>query len=147
VCDEPVVSTDFYPTMIEMAGISRPTGNPVDGVSLTSLLRQTGRPRRDAIYWHYPHYSNQGGKPGGAIRRGDYKLIEFYEDQRVELYHIREDAGEKNDLAARMPDRVKDLRRRLENWRRQMKAVMPAANPQYNPAREWEGIAWKQKCV
>lgn len=147
VCDVPVVSTDFYPTMVEMAGISRPIGNPVDGRSLVSLLKQAGQPGRDAIYWHYPHYSNQGGKPAGAIRQGDHKLIEFYEDGRLELYNIREDIGEKTDRAARLPEKVKQLRWKLEAWRRQMNAALPAANPKHDPAREWEGVGWKQKCV
>ena len=74
--------------------------------------------RREALYWHYPHYSNQGGVPGGAIRRSDFKLIEFYEDGRLELYNLKQDVGEHHNLAAQEPERAKELRRMLDDWRR-----------------------------
>ncbi len=81
-------------------------------------MQQTDRPDRRAFYWHYPHYGNQGGSPGGAVRVGDWKLIEFYEDNRVELYNLRDDLGEQNDLAAEMPDKAAELRQMLHQWRR-----------------------------
>ena len=98
-CDVPVISTDFYPTMLEMAGIAKDIGNPQDGVSMVPLLKQSGLPKRDALYWHYPHYSNQGGRPGAAIRQGDFKLIEYYEDGRTEMFNLRDDIGEARNLA------------------------------------------------
>jgi arylsulfatase A-like enzyme len=115
-CDRPVVSTDFYPTILEMAGLPpRPRQHP-DGVSLVPLLKESGVPDREALFWHYPHYSNQGGFPGAAIRVGDYKLIERFEDGRVHLFNLKDDLGERNDVAAAMPERVDDMRRRLHAW-------------------------------
>ncbi|MHC4546939.1 MAG: sulfatase-like hydrolase/transferase, partial [Planctomycetota bacterium] len=87
VCSEPVTSTDFYPTMLEMADLPLKPKQHVDGVSLVPLLKGKEKLERNAIFWHYPHYGNQGGSPGGAVRAGDYKLIEFYEDNRAELYN------------------------------------------------------------
>jgi len=133
VCNEPVTSTDFYPTMLEMAGLSLRPKQHRDGVSLVPLLRQTGKPRRKAIYWHYPHYGNQGGSPGGAVRAGDYKLIEFYEDKRVEMYNLKDDVGEKHDLSAEMPRKAAQLRKMLHDWQKAVDAQMPSPNPEYRP--------------
>ncbi len=85
--------------------------------------------KRNTYGEHYPHYGNQGGSPGGAVRVGDYKLIEFYEDNRVELYNLRDDLGEQNDLAARMPDKAAELRQMLHQWRSEVGARMPTPNP------------------
>jgi arylsulfatase A-like enzyme len=131
VCDEPVTSTDFYPTMLEMAGLAPKPQQHKDGESVVPLLKSTGRPKRHALYWHYPHYSNQGGKPGGAVRAGDFKLIEFYEDDRVELYNLRADLGEQHDLAGEMPEKAAELRRMLHEWRQEVGAVMPQPNPNW----------------
>ncbi|HID21752.1 MAG TPA: sulfatase, partial [Planctomycetaceae bacterium] len=92
-CDVPVMSTDFYPTILEMAGLPLRPQQHQDGLSLVPLLKQTGTLRREALYWHYPHYGNQGGFPGGAVRIGDWKLIERYEDGRVHLFHLKDDIG------------------------------------------------------
>ncbi len=124
VCDEPVISTDFYPTMLEMAGLPSKPQQHMDGRSMTPILKQEGR----AFFWHYPHYGNQGGSPGGAVRVGDYKLIEFFEDNRVELYNLKADLGEQNDLAAKMPDKVVELKRMLHEWRAEVGARMPTPN-------------------
>ena len=129
VCAEPVTSTDFYPTMREMAGLPLKPGQHIDGVSLIPLLKGTGRPQRDAIYWHYPHYHGSGNRPSGAVRAGDYKLIEWYEDGRVELYNLRDDLGEQKDLAAAMPGKAQELRRMLHAWRDEMGAKMPEGEP------------------
>jgi arylsulfatase A-like enzyme len=128
-CDVPVTSTDFYPTMLEMAGLPPRPEQHVDGVSIVPLLKGGQSLPRQAIYWHYPHYANQGGSPGGAVRAGDYKLIEFYEDNRVELYNLKEDLGEKHDLAARMPEKAKELREMLVRWRLEVGAHMPTPAP------------------
>jgi arylsulfatase A len=90
-----------------------------------------GVPNRAEIFWHYPHYSNQGGKPGGVVRQGRYKLIEFYEDNRIELYDLSRDLGETNDLAAKLPDKAAELRRRLAAWRRAVGAQTMTPNPEY----------------
>ena len=129
VCREPVTSTDFYPTMLEMAGLPLMPEQHVDGVSLMPLLKNEGKLKRKAIYWHYPHYHGSGNRPSGAVRAGDYKLIEWYEDNSVELYNLRNDMGEKHDLAKEMPEKAAELRSMLGKWRRQMKAKMPALGP------------------
>ena len=130
VCNVPVSSVDFFPTILEMAGLPE---QQVDGVSLVPLLKQTGGLKRDGLYWHYPHYSNQGGKPGGAIRKGDYKLIEFYEDGKLELYNLKDDIGEKTDLASKMPQKAREMRDMLREWRKAVDAQMPTPNPSYKP--------------
>ncbi len=133
VSDAVVTSTDFYPTMLDLAGLKPKPRQHIDGVSFVPVLKQTGTVDRQAVYWHYPHYGNQGGSPGGAIRLGDWKLIEFYEDNRVELYNLKADIGEKNDLADRMPQKAKQLRDMLGAWRKDVDAKMPTPNPNYKP--------------
>ena len=133
LCHTPVSSVDYFPTILEIAGVQRTTGRSIDGVSLVPLLKQTGQPQREAIYWHYPHYSNQGGKPGAAIRQGDFKLIESYEDHHAELYNLRIDPGETVDLAPRMPELSEKLRRNLEKWRREVDAQRMRPNPEFKP--------------
>ncbi|MCP4609224.1 MAG: sulfatase [Planctomycetes bacterium] len=129
VCDEPVTSTDFYPTMLEMAGLGLMPEQHIDGVSLMPLLKKKGKLKRKAIYWHYPHYHGSGNRPSGAVRAGDYKLIEWYEDNSVELYNLKSDIGEKHDLANEMPEKAAELKGMLGRWLKQMNAKMPAAGP------------------
>lgn len=112
----PVTSVDYYPTILEMAGLPARPEQHKDGVSLVPILRGTGELDRDAIFWHYPHYSNQGGFPGGAVRMGNYKLIERYEDGRVHLYNLADDPGERDDLAEQLPGKVRSMRERLHAW-------------------------------
>ncbi len=112
---EPVISVDFYPTMMEIAGFEPSTDQLLDGVSLVPLLRGKHLEARN-LYWHYPHYSNQGGFPGGAIRDGNYKLIERYEDGRTHLYDIDSDPGELNDIASEKPAQVAAMKRQLHTW-------------------------------
>jgi arylsulfatase A-like enzyme len=129
-CDVPVISTDFYPTMLDMAGLAAMPQQHRDGVSIAPLLTPAGgkiAPR--PLFWHYPHYGNQGGSPGGAVRVGDWKLIEFHEDNRVELYNLAEDTGEKNNLAAKMPEKAAEMRKTLDDWRKSVNAAMPTPNP------------------
>jgi arylsulfatase A-like enzyme len=130
-CSEPVISTDFYPTILEMAGLPLKPKQHIDGVSLVPLLKGEEKLNREAIFWHYPHYGNQGGSPGGAVRAGDYKLIEFYEDNRAELYNLKTDIGEKKNLAENMPDKAAKMRKMLQNWRKGVDAKMPSPNPDY----------------
>ena len=124
VCHTPVITTDFYPTLLELAGLPPAPEQHLDGVSLVPLLKG-GEIRRRTLFWHYPHYGNQGGAPCGFVRDGDWKLIEWYEDGRRELYNLHDDLGEQHDLAAANPERVKDLAARLGAWRAEVKAVMP----------------------
>lgn len=129
LCDEPVTSTDFYPTMLEMAGLPARPKQHVDGVSLVPLLKEEGTLKREAMYWHYPHYHGSGNRPSGAVRAGDYKLIEWYEDGQVELYNLKDDLGEQQDLATKQPEKAAKLRRMLHAWRKEMDGKMPAGTP------------------
>lgn len=135
MCDTPVISTDFYPTILDLAGVNTEPGHVIDGASLKPLMLQTGSLDREGIFWHYPHYHPGGATPYGAVRSGQYKLIEFYEDDRVELYNLRDDIGEEHDLSSSLPDTVKELRTALHNWRLSVGAQMPTANPDYDPAK------------
>jgi arylsulfatase A len=140
VCDVPVSSIDFFPTLLEMAGTKPDPRWSVDGVSLAPLLRRQGSLHREALYWHYPHYRNQGGVPAGAIRAGDYKLIEFYEDGRLELYNLARDIGERADLARSDPKRAARMREMLDRWRKSVNAHMPLPNPKYDPRTADQGL-------
>jgi arylsulfatase A-like enzyme len=131
-CTEPVISTDFYPTMLELAGLPLRPNQHVDGTSFVSLLKGE-KMTRGPIYWHYPHYGNQGGAPGGAVRDGDWKLIEWYEDSRLELYNLKEDLRETKNLAATMPEKARELQKMLADWRRSVGAQMPARKEPTRP--------------
>ena len=125
LCSEPVTSVDFYPTMLDMAGLPLRPEQHEDGVSLVPLMKGDKSLNRDAIYWHFPHYHGSGSKPGGAVRAGDYKLIEFFEDNRLELYNLNDDIGEKNDLSKVLPDKTAELHTILKKWRMETGAAMP----------------------
>ena len=132
-CDVPVVSTDFYPTMLDMAGLPAKPKQTLDGLSLVPLLKQSGGLPDRALYWHYPHYANQGGFPGGAIRDGDWKLLERYEDGQVHLYNLADDIGERTDLAEKHPDRVEEMRSRLHEWYTEVDAKFLARKSEDGP--------------
>ena len=133
VDDTPVISTDIFPTLLEITG--GPRGRRVDGSSLVSLLRGEGPLDREALYWHYPHYHPGGAAPYGAVRAGRYKLIEYYEDMRVELYDLGADVGEAVNLAETLPEQTARLRGLLHAWRNDTRAQMPSENPNYDPER------------
>ena len=123
-------STDFFPTLLEASGAKPPAD--LDGLSLLSIFRgEKQKPR--ALFWHYPHYANQGSKPGGAVRRGEYKMIEFYETGRRELFDLTKDVSESRNLAADKPGVVQELADQLETWRATVGAKMPTPNPDYKP--------------
>jgi arylsulfatase A-like enzyme len=140
-CAEPIASIDLFPTLLEVAGATPRPGQVLDGVSLVPLLRSAGKGplRREALYWHFPGYLEAGRAgvergswrttPAGAIRAGDWKLVEFFEDGRVELYNLKDDPGEKHDLARKMPERARDLHRKLRAWRDAVGAPMPREDP------------------
>jgi arylsulfatase A-like enzyme len=134
VCHEPVITPDFYPTLLAMAGAK---GDPkhnatIDGESIVPLLKDPkARLKRNAIYWHYPHYHPGGATPYGAVRARDWKLVEFFEDMHVELYNLKNDLGETTDLAKQMPDKAAELRKQLHAWRKAVGAQMPTANPEF----------------
>jgi arylsulfatase A-like enzyme/endonuclease/exonuclease/phosphatase family metal-dependent hydrolase len=129
VCERPVISTDFYPTLLEITGSAARPEQHRDGVSLAPLLRGDGDLPERTLFWHYPHYANQGGFPAGAVRRGPWKLLERYEDGRVHLYHLAEDPSEQHDLAESQPERVAELRAALHRWYREVDAKFLRATP------------------
>jgi arylsulfatase A len=125
----PVSSYDFVPTICELCNI--PISEKLDGVSIAKTLAGEGPPNRDTLYWHYPHYANQGSKPGGAIREGTLKLIEFYDTGRRELFDLK--TGENRNLAEEKPEIVKRLAAKLADWRQETGAKMMTPNPDYRP--------------
>lgn len=143
--DVPVIGIDFYPTILELAGVSPPPSQLIDGVSLAPLLG-VGDPKalkERALYWHFPAYLEAGPgsaepfrtTPAGAIRQDGYKLIEFFEDGKLELYDLRRDIGEGDDLASAMPDKVRELHTRLRQWRARVGTSIPSqANPDFEPS-------------
>nr|MCU0247942.1 sulfatase-like hydrolase/transferase [Bryobacter sp.] len=136
-CHAPVVSYDYAPTLAEAAGVAASSTRQMDGQSIVPLLKGAASLNRDT-FWHYPHYSPQLGRPSAAIRRGDDKLILFFEDGRAELYNLKDDIGESRDLAASQPTKAAELRKRLESWLRETNAQIPQPNPNHDPARERE---------
>ncbi len=129
-CDQPVISTDFYPTLLQLAGLDLKPQQHLDGVSFLPLLKGEIMARGKPLFWHYPHYGNQGGAPHGIIRDGDWKLIEWFEDGALELYNIPQDIGEQHNLAEQNPDKVKELHAKLIAWRKEVGALMPTPRVQ-----------------
>jgi arylsulfatase A-like enzyme len=128
VSSEPVISMDFFPTILEVAGLAATPGVPLDGESLLPLLRQSGPLQREAVYFHYPNYAFHGeNRLGGAIRKGSYKLIGFYDDDSVELYDLENDLGEERDLSNDLPERAAEMKAELEAWLESSGARMPRA--------------------
>lgn len=131
VVRKPVTSVDFFPTLLELAGLRTRPEQHVDGQSMVPLLRGEKVPRAP-MFWHYPHYGNQGGAPSAAIRAGAWKLIRWYEDGSSELYNLEDDPGERYDLSSLVPDKAGELAGRLEAWLSEVDANMPSTNPAYN---------------
>ncbi|NOY81276.1 MAG: sulfatase [Kiritimatiellaeota bacterium] len=138
VCCTPVVSTDFFPTFLDLAGLGRDPRREeaADGLSLSPLLRtpQT-KLDRDALYWHYPHYYETTA-PVSAVRRDAWKLLEYFEDGHIELYHVSEDISEQHDMADSEPQIAAELRQMLQDWRRAVGARLPSPNPDFTPDRK-----------
>ncbi len=127
--DQVTVSTDFYPTLLDMAGLPALPKQHMDGVSLIPVLKGK-KMNRGPVFWHYPHYGNQGGSPGSAVRDGDWKLIEWLEEGRgLELFNLKNDIGERVNLANKNPEKAKELLTVLQNWRKGVGANMPSKNP------------------
>ena len=140
VVDAPVVLTDLMPTLMEAAGLDpAKTTGPLDGVSLGKLLAG-GAPAARAMFWHFPNYTNQGGRPAGAVREGDWKLIADDESGGVELYNIAADPGEKHDLAKMEAARAAELSAKLAAWRKSVGAQMAEPNAKYDPGVSKEDV-------
>ncbi len=133
-CTTPVTSEDLFPTFAAAAKAETPAA--VTGLDLTPLLREQGGFEREALYWHYPHYHHM--EPAGAIRRGDWKLVEHFEDGRLELFNLAKDLGETNDLSAQESQRTAEMRAALAAWREKISARMPSKNPKFDPNRAGE---------
>ena len=127
--DTPVCSIDFYPTLIELAGIDPIQGVMNDGVSLTPVLLGEDKLSGRDLFWHYPHYSNQGGFPGGVLRRGDFKLVERFEDGALHLYNLATDLSEQTDIKEQHPQLVASMRTSLHEWYREVDAKFLRAKP------------------
>jgi arylsulfatase A-like enzyme len=133
-CDTPMVLTDLMPTLLETAGTDpAKTVGPLDGVSIMKLLRGQSLPAR-TLFWHFPNYTNQGGRPAGAVRDGDWKLVEQFEDGSLELYNLSNDIGETTNLATTEHERANELHRKLREWRQSVGARMPTPNPEFDAA-------------
>lgn len=132
VSDTPVLGMDFYPTMLAAAGIQRPQNHMIDGANFLPVLLNSGLVERDAVFWHFPSYVGHGS-PSSAIRMGDWKLIQNFEDQTLELFDLREDIGEHQNLAATMPAKAKEMHARLASWQRATNAAIPTElNPDFD---------------
>ena len=130
VSHKPMISMDFFPTMLDLAGLPLQPKLHVDGRSLLSQLKGNDTGQR-TLHWHYPHYHGSSWKPGASIRDGDWKLIEFYHYNNFELYNLAKDPGERTDLAKRNPRKAAELSAKLSAWQKRMKAKMPVPNPDY----------------
>lgn len=129
--DVPAIGTDFYPTLMEMVGLPLRPEQHVDGVSLVPVLKG-GTIKKRPLFWHYPHYGNQGGEPSSIMREGDWKLIFYHEDGRCELYHLPNDPGEQNDLSSENKERVTEMFEKLVAWMQSTDARMPYLNPAFS---------------
>ncbi len=146
-CSVPVHGVDWYPTLLDLAGAEVPSEQDVDGVSLVPLLKGKSLEPRP-LFWHYPHYGNQGGEPSSILLRDPWKLIYYHEDGRYELYNLADDPAEKHDLADRQAERVDAMSRELQTWLEETHATFPSPDPQFDPAKRtarWESIKTKGK--
>ena len=142
----PAITLDLYPTVLEMTGV-KPLASVVDGRSLAPVLRG-GKIDRDTLYWHYPHYHPGGATPYSAIRKGDFRLVHFYEDNRDELYDLSQDIGETKDLASTQATRAKAMREQLDAWLKSVDAQLPTSNPDFDPnAGKAKGGEGKKKAA
>lgn len=136
VSEDIITSADILPTVAEAAGMQEKPDAVIDGRSIVPALKAERNDRERSIYWHYPHY--HFGDPAGAVRSGDYKLIEFFDDGQIELYNLREDIGEQNNLVAERPEKAREMQEDLAAWRASVGAEMPVDNPEFDPERRHE---------
>jgi arylsulfatase A-like enzyme len=133
--DAPAIGMDFYPTILELAGLPLKPEQHMDGVSLVPVLEGKTLAPRD-LFWHYPHYGNQGGEPSSVIHSGNWKLIHYYEDGRDELYNISNDVGEQNDVISANAERAKSMRAELDKWLKDTGAIMPQQDSRFNTEKK-----------
>ena len=136
ISSEPVYAPDLYPTLLRAAGLSDQAQAGIDGVDFTPLLQNPDATlKREALYFHYPHYY-QTTTPVSALRKGDWKLLEYYEDNRLELFNLKQDPGETQDISTPNPDLVRRLRMELDVWRKKVGAQLPEPNPDWKSRRK-----------
>lgn len=131
----PIASIDYLPTILAACGVRPDHDRPLDGINLLHVLTGAEAPPDRALFWHYPHYGNQGGAPGAAMLQNGWKLIEWFEDDRVELFHLANDEGEKSNLAHSEPGRVTAMREALQAWQTEVGAIRPTVNAAYDPSK------------
>lgn len=142
----PVTGADLFPTILDLAGVQKPSEAKIDGVSLIPILKGKSLKKRP-LYWHYPHYGNQGGRPVSIVRLGDWKLIHYWEDNHNELYNLKTDLHEDHNLAKRYPQKTQQMANQLLIWLRSVDAKYPQQDPNYNSFKEQEAIMNKKEHV
>ncbi|MFG6686776.1 sulfatase [Mariniflexile sp. HNIBRBA6329] len=142
----PVAASDFFPTILDLANLTLPLNAQIDGESIVPVLEGKSLKERP-LYWHYPHYGNQGGRPVSIIRKGDWKLIHFWEDNHNELYNLSQDIQEDSNLAKLEPKLTEDMASQLLNWLESVGAKYPKPDPLYDSSKEQEAIANKKAQV
>jgi arylsulfatase A len=133
VVDDPVINTDWVPTLLDLAGQPLPSG--LDGLSLAARITGRGAAPKRPLYWHFPHYTNQGSRPSGAMRDNNWMLVEYYDADATELYDLGNDIGETHNVAAQNTERLAQMRASLAAWRQAVKAQTNAPNPNFDPVR------------
>lgn len=148
ISDTPVITADYYPTILAALGLNDVADHHCDGVSILPVLTGAGPLARTALYWHYPHYHPGGASPHSVVREGNLKLIEFFEDHHLELYDLKADPLEKQNLAAERPQDAQRLQAQLQKWRTDVGAQYPTPNPNYDPAKDAaKGAKGKREAV
>lgn len=138
VMNQPVSSPDWLPTVAAATQAQTPKNVVWDGVNLLPAVCEGKSLPSRSLYWHYPHYGNQGGRPGGAIRQGDWKLIEWYDDGSRELYNLKEDLGEQRNLLDTHSERGNEMAKQLRDWRDELRVMMPTKNPKFDDRKPEE---------
>lgn len=133
VVQEPVINTDWVPTLLDLAGLSLP--KDLDGISQAAMITGRGKAVSRSIFWHFPHYNNQGGRPSGGMRDGKWMMVEYYDESKSELYDLESDPGERHDLAAQQSPRVANMHAALRTWRRSVGAQENSPNPGYDETK------------
>lgn len=135
ICNVPVIGTDYFPTILDYAGLELHPEQHKDGISILPILKDNVVPKRP-LFWHYPHYGNQGGEPSSIIRKDDWKLIYYYETGNCELYNLSIDISESEPLNAQYPQKLSELKNELFKWLDGIDAIKPIADPLYSPTKE-----------
>jgi len=132
VIDTPIIHLDFVPTLLKLAGLMAPAG--LDGTDISPLLLGTGNRTARKFFWHFPHYNNQGGRPAGAVRDADWKYVTYYDTGETQLFNLKDDVGERSNLAGKEPSHVARLKKLHDDWLLAIDAQRNTPNPDFDPA-------------